>query len=108
MLENQIYDCRGPYVVAGQKFENYDPNFADMSVTEAIAKSANVCMSKVAQDIGSARFREGLSRFGFDTKSSGMVRNIYFFLAAKATAVAIYRRFRLRGLSPKGSCSQLA
>ncbi len=69
VLENQIYDCRGPYVVAGQKFENYDPNFADMSVTEAIAKSANVCMIKVAQDIGSAKFREGLSRFGFDTNS---------------------------------------
>lgn len=67
--ESQMYDCRQPYDVAGTRFANHDKRFADMSLTDAIAQSANVCLIKVAQDIGSSRLRETLSRFGFDVTS---------------------------------------
>ena len=67
--ESQKYDCRGPYDVAGTKFTNHDKSFADMSLTAAVAKSANVCMIKIALDTGSSRLRKALTRFGFDTNS---------------------------------------
>lgn len=67
--EFQKYDCRGPYEVAGTKFHNYDKSFAEMSLTEGIAKSANVCIIKAALDTGSDRVRKVLGRFGFDTNS---------------------------------------
>lgn len=67
--ESKKYDCRGPYDVAGTKFTNHDQTFTDLTVTQAVAKSANVCMIKIAQDTGSTRMRKSLARFGFDTDS---------------------------------------
>ncbi|MCX6124961.1 MAG: penicillin-binding transpeptidase domain-containing protein [Proteobacteria bacterium] len=65
--EFKKYDCRGPYDVDGTKFTNHDKTFADMTVTEAVAKSGNVCMIKIAQETGSVPMRKTLARFGFDT-----------------------------------------
>ena len=67
--ESKSYDCRGPYDVDGTKFTNHDKNFGDMTLTEAVAKSGNVCMIKIGQETGSARMRKALARFGFDTDS---------------------------------------
>lgn len=67
--ESKKYDCRGPYDVEGTKFTNHDRTFADMTVTEAVAKSGNVCMIKIAQDTGSVPMRKTLEKFGFDTNS---------------------------------------
>lgn len=67
--EFKKYDCRAPYYVEGTKFTNHDKTFADMTVTDAVAKSGNVCMIKIAQDTGSVQMRKTLSRFGFDTDS---------------------------------------
>lgn len=67
--ESQVYNCRSPYDVSGTKFMNYDPNVRDATMTEAIAKSINVCMIKVAQDLGSVKFRKALADFGFDVES---------------------------------------
>ncbi len=67
--ESQIYDCHSPYDISGTKFTNWSPNFGEVSMTEAIAKSVNICLIKVAQDLGSVKFRKKLAEFGFDTHS---------------------------------------
>lgn len=68
--EAKVYDCRGPYTVGGETFSNYDPNFAFASLTDAVAKSVNICMIKLAQDVGSSTLRDKLGEFGFDMNSA--------------------------------------
>ena len=67
--ESKIYDCHSPYYVEDTKFTNWDPTVGSVSVAEAIAKSVNICLIKVAQDTGSVVFREKLTGFGFDMNS---------------------------------------
>lgn len=67
--EDKKYDCRQPYVVAGNKFVNWGKNSADFTVKEAVAKSLNVCVIKIAQEVGADRLQSRLSEFGFDTSS---------------------------------------
>jgi len=67
---SQRYDCRDPYEVRGTFFRNSEPQPQNLSMTEAVEKSVNVCMIKVAQDISSTQLRKTLARFGFDTQSS--------------------------------------
>ena len=68
--ETQNYDCRQPYVVSGTKFTNGNRKFGMHSLTEAISQSINICLIRVAQDLGSKKLRESLSRFGFDMDSA--------------------------------------
>jgi beta-lactamase regulating signal transducer with metallopeptidase domain len=64
--ESKVYDCRSPYYIEGRKFTNYDPKFNSASLSEAISKSINTCLIKVAQDSGPSVIRKKLSGFGFD------------------------------------------
>ncbi|MBP6217326.1 MAG: hypothetical protein KA436_01925 [Oligoflexales bacterium] len=65
--DSQIYDCRGPYRIGDQTFHNYDPNFSDHTLREALSQSINVCIIKLAQDIGATKLLRKLTQFGFDT-----------------------------------------
>lgn len=62
--EGKKYDCRHPYVVGGEQFKNH-ATFTDVTVTDAIAQSVNVCLIKMAQETGSQQVRDTLNRFGF-------------------------------------------
>lgn len=64
--ESTIYDCHEPFKVDGKQFTNGNPKIGDLSVSDAMANSVNICMIKVAQETGSAKTRQILSRFGFD------------------------------------------
>jgi len=66
----QVYDCRDPYEVAGRKFWNADHDLTDLNLTEAMVQSANVCLIRVAQDLGSERLRASLDSFGLATSST--------------------------------------
>lgn len=64
--ESQIYDCRSPYYVDGTKFTNHTTSFTDVSLTDAMAKSVNVCLIKVAQNTGPAVLRKTFNKFGLN------------------------------------------
>lgn len=64
--ETKNYDCRSPYSIESKVFTNYNPNVDSASLTEAIAKSINVCLIKVSQEAGAPVIRKKLSEFGFD------------------------------------------
>lgn len=64
--ETASYDCHSPYFVDGIKFTNYDSSLGFVTVTDALAKSVNVCLIKIAQDTGPVLFREKLAGFGFN------------------------------------------
>lgn len=68
--ESTIYDCHKPYQVDGRKFKNNDPNIGKLSLSDAMASSNNICMMKAAQETGSAKTRQILSRFGFDMNAA--------------------------------------
>lgn len=60
------YDCHAPYSLEGKTFTNYNPNVGSASLTEAMAKSINVCLIKVSQEAGAPVIRKKLAEFGFD------------------------------------------
>jgi len=64
--ESTIYDCHEPFKVDGKQFTNSNPKIGKLSVSDAMANSVNTCMIKVAQEAGSEKTRQTLSRFGFD------------------------------------------
>ncbi len=64
--ETTSYDCHSPYYVDGVKFTNYNSDFGSVSVTDALAKSVNVCLIKIAQNTGPVVFRDKLAGFGFN------------------------------------------
>lgn len=66
---SKTYDCSSPYVIDGQKFVNADPKVQSLTLMDAITKSENTCLIKVAEEIGSDAMRKKLSEFGFDMKS---------------------------------------
>lgn len=63
------YDCSSPYYIEGKKFTNYETKTRSASLTEAMAKSLNVCFIKVSQEAGAPVIRKKLSDFGFDMNS---------------------------------------
>ena len=67
---SSIYDCHEPYQVDGKQFTNGNPKIGNLSLSDAMASSNNICMMKVAQETGSAKTRQILSRFGFDMNSA--------------------------------------
>lgn len=67
--ETKSYDCHSPYSIGGKQFTNYNANEDSASLTEAIAKSLNVCLIKVSQDTGAPVIRKKLTEFGFDMNS---------------------------------------
>ncbi|WP_412755140.1 penicillin-binding transpeptidase domain-containing protein [Legionella pneumophila] len=64
--ETKTYDCHSPYEIEGKTFTDYNPNIGSASLTEAIAKSSNVCLIKVSQETGLPVIRKKLAEFGFD------------------------------------------
>lgn len=63
--EASTYDCRAPYVVAGETFSNWiDRIGSAVSATTTIAQSVNVCAIHIAQDTGARVTRDILGRFG--------------------------------------------
>lgn len=64
--ETKTYDCHSPYKIEGKTFTDYNPNIGSASLTEAIAKSSNVCLIKVSQETGAPVIRKKLTEFGFD------------------------------------------
>jgi beta-lactamase regulating signal transducer with metallopeptidase domain len=67
--ETKTYDCHSPYLINRTEFTNYNPNVNSASLTEAIAKSINVCLIKVSQETGAPIIRQKLTEFGFDMTS---------------------------------------
>lgn len=67
--ETQSYDCHSPYSVNGKSFTNFSADVGSASLTEAIAKSINVCLIKVSQETGAPIIRKKLTEFGFDMDS---------------------------------------
>lgn len=67
--ENQVYDCPSPYSVNGKMFSNSDRSVTTVSLSQAIAKSINVCLIKVSEQTGASIIKEKLSQFGFDLKT---------------------------------------
>ncbi|MCW8450350.1 M56 family metallopeptidase [Legionella quinlivanii] len=67
--ENQVYDCSSPYSVNGKTFRDSDPGITTASLSEALAKSINVCLIKVTEQTGAPIIKEKLSQFGFDMKT---------------------------------------
>ncbi|HAT1998288.1 TPA: cell division protein FtsI, partial [Legionella pneumophila] len=64
--ETKKYDCRSPYSVEGKTFTDYYVSQGPTSLTQAVARSSNVCMIKVAQETGLPVIRKKLTEFGFD------------------------------------------
>lgn len=68
--ESTMYDCHGPFEVDGKQFTNNNLKIGSLSLADAIANSVNICMIKVAQQTGSTKSRQILSRFGFDMNAA--------------------------------------
>jgi beta-lactamase regulating signal transducer with metallopeptidase domain/beta-lactamase class D len=64
--ETKSYDCQTPYSIEGKTFSDYYISKGPTSLTQAIAKSSNVCLIKVAQETGLPVIRKKLTEFGFD------------------------------------------
>ena len=64
--ETKNYDCHAPYSIEGKTFTDYKVSNGPISLTQAIAKSSNVCLIKVAQETGAPVIRKKLTEFGFD------------------------------------------
>lgn len=67
--ESKRYDCPSSYHIDDITFTNYKAQKSTMSLTDALAKSVNTCLIKVAQDTGSTVIRNKLEAFGFDMNS---------------------------------------
>jgi cell division protein FtsI/penicillin-binding protein 2 len=67
--ETKKYDCRSPYSIAGKTFTDDYVSKGSTSLTQAIARSSNVCMIKVSQETGLPVIRKKLTEFGFDMKT---------------------------------------
>ncbi|WP_419419738.1 penicillin-binding transpeptidase domain-containing protein [Legionella sp. D16C41] len=67
--ESKLYDCPSPYYIEGKMFTNYNAEINSISLTDALSKSVNTCLIKVAQDAGPSVIRKKLEAFGFDMKS---------------------------------------
>ncbi|MDP1602482.1 MAG: penicillin-binding transpeptidase domain-containing protein [Legionella sp.] len=69
--ESKLYDCPSPYHVEGRTFTNShtEINSVSVSLTDALSKSINTCLIKVAQDAGPTVIRKKLGEFGFDMNS---------------------------------------
>ena len=67
--EDRSYECHSPYRIEGQTFTDWSPSNKPMTLTEAFAKSSNVCLIKVSQETGAPLIRKKLSEFGFDMNS---------------------------------------
>lgn len=63
--EGKTYDCRQPHVIDGRKFTNYEDGFKNLTVTEALVKSVNICFIKMAQETGAEAVKTVMQRFGF-------------------------------------------
>jgi beta-lactamase class D len=68
--EATIYDCHSLYQVGGKEITNGDAKAGNLSVADAMVSSNNICMVKVAQNTGSAKTRQTLTRFGFDMNTA--------------------------------------
>jgi beta-lactamase regulating signal transducer with metallopeptidase domain/beta-lactamase class D len=68
--ESTIYDCHESYKIDGKRFANNDAKIGNLSIADAMANSVNTCMIKLAQETGSAKTRQILSRFGFDMNAA--------------------------------------
>ncbi|HHT9916365.1 TPA: penicillin-binding transpeptidase domain-containing protein [Legionella pneumophila] len=64
--ETKNYDCRSPYSIEGKTFTDYKVSNGPISLTQAIARSSNVCLIKVSQETGLPVIRKKLAEFGFD------------------------------------------
>lgn len=67
--ESKLYDCPSPYHIDGRTFTNYNAQTNSVSLTDALSKSVNTCLIKVAQDTGPTVIRKKLGEFGFDMNS---------------------------------------
>lgn len=64
--ETKRYDCRSPYSIEGKTFTDYYVSKGSTSLTQAIARSSNVCLIKASQETGLPVIRKKLTEFGFD------------------------------------------
>ncbi|CEG58391.1 M56 family metallopeptidase [Legionella fallonii] len=78
------YDCHSPYYIDGKIFTNYNPNGNSASLTEAMAKSINVCLIKVSQETGAPVIRKKLTEFGFDMNTGWQAKQSDNLQLAKA------------------------
>jgi beta-lactamase regulating signal transducer with metallopeptidase domain len=60
------YTCNSPYTIEGKTFTDYYVSKGSTSLTQAIARSSNVCLIKVSQETGAPVIRKKLAEFGFD------------------------------------------
>lgn len=65
-FETKNYDCRSPYSIEGKTFTDDYVSKGPTSLTQAIARSSNVCLIKVSQETGLPIVRKKLAEFGFD------------------------------------------
>ena len=67
--ENDIVDCeKGSYVFARRVINDVKP-IGKVPFREAIVRSSNICMAKVAKRLGKKRLWRELSQFGFGVKT---------------------------------------
>lgn len=64
------YDCHEPYQIDGKRFANNNPEPGSLTIADAMARSVNTCIIKLAQETGPAKTRQTLSRFGFDMNAA--------------------------------------
>ncbi|HAT6364384.1 TPA: cell division protein FtsI, partial [Legionella pneumophila] len=64
--ETKNYDCHAPYSIEGKTFTDYYVSQGSTSLMQAITRSSNVCLIKVAQETGAPVIRKKLAEFGFD------------------------------------------
>jgi beta-lactamase regulating signal transducer with metallopeptidase domain len=64
--ETKNYDCHAPYSIEGKTFTDYYVSQGPTSLTQAIARSSNLCLIKVSQETGLPVIRKKLAEFGFD------------------------------------------
>ncbi|MBA2648152.1 MAG: hypothetical protein H0U75_00905 [Legionella sp.] len=62
--EHTRYECHSPYRIEGETFSDWSPSNKPMTLTEAFAKSSNVCLIKVSQDTGAPLIRKKCLNLG--------------------------------------------
>jgi beta-lactamase regulating signal transducer with metallopeptidase domain/beta-lactamase class D len=70
-----IIDCHESYQIDGKRFRNNNSKMGNISIADAMANSVNTCAIKLAQETGSSKTRQILTRFGFDMNAAWDANN---------------------------------
>ena len=112
----EIIDCeQGSYSIAGTIMHDHEP-MGNVPFYEAVAKSSNICMIKVAARLGDAKLSAYAHAFGFGARrgidltgeSPGLLRNTNLWSNRSLASIAIGQEIGVTGMQMISAASVIA